>query len=465
MATVEFFGAVGEVTGSCYLLRTDRATVLIECGMVQGGDDEGSRNARPFPFDIEKIDAVVLSHAHIDHSGRLPLLVKRGYTGPVYTHEATAELCDIMLRDAARIRGEGGRVGEQAQGEEEAERTTGRAVVLGSRCRGGIGVDSRRTLRKRRGGRGRRQCLPARCRTYPRVRDSRIRDQRRRRDQAARVQRRPRPPRRTDSKGPRAAGVGRPRDAGKYLRRPAASLLVGHREELGQILSDARAEKGNILIPAFAVGRTQELLYVFRQHFDEWGLRSWRVFLDSPMAIRATRVYQDHFQVYDRHARAVHREAGALFELDNLHMSETTEQSMAINQISSGAIVIAGSGMCTGGRIRHHLKNNISRRQSHVVIVGFQAAGTTGRALVDGARNIALMGRSYPVRAKVHTVGGLSAHADQDGLVDWYRGISGIPRVALVHGEPGAADALRARLASELKAPVMRPRIGSVIEI
>src|SRR5690606_26874449 len=183
-------------------------------------------------------------------------------------------------------------------------------------------------------------------------------------------------------------------------------------EELGQILSDARAEKGNILIPAFAVGRTQELLYVLRQHFDEWGLRSWRVFLDSPMAIRATRVYQDNYQVYDRHARAVHREAGALFELDNLHMSETTEQSMAINQISSGAIVIAGSGMCTGGRIRHHLKNNISRRQSHVVIVGFQAAGTTGRALVDGARNIALMGRSYPVRAKVHTVGGLSAHAD-----------------------------------------------------
>lgn len=465
MATVEFFGAVGEVTGSCYLLRTDRATVLIECGMVQGGDDEGSRNARPFPFDIDKIDAVVLSHAHIDHSGRLPLLVKRGYTGPVYTHEATAELCDIMLRDAAWIqekeaewenrrrekKKQNGPTVEPLYSVADAEAVLGsiRGVPYASAVEVADGVsvclhDAGHILGSAilefeisDGGEIRRLVFSGDLghRGAPILKD-------------------PAQPASADL-------VMLESTYGDRLHRSWSATW----EELGQILSDARAEKGNILIPAFAVGRTQELLYVFRQHFDEWGLRSWRVFLDSPMAIRATRVYQDHFQVYDRHARAVHREAGALFELDNLHMSETTEQSMAINQISSGAIVIAGSGMCTGGRIRHHLKNNISRRQSHVVIVGFQAAGTTGRALVDGARNIALMGRSYPVRAKVHTVGGLSAHADQDGLVDWYRGISGIPRVALVHGEPGAADALQARLASELKAPVMRPRIGSVIEI
>jgi metallo-beta-lactamase family protein len=462
MATLEFFGAVGEVTGSCYLLHTNAGRILLECGLYQGGDAEHQRNSDSFPFPVESIDAVVLSHAHIDHSGRLPLLVKRGYRNSIFMHEATAELCAIMLQDSAYIHE------KEAEWENRRRKRDHRTLV--------------EPVYTREDASAVQECVHPLSYHEPieilpgvelylydaghilgsSIVQLKIREAGTQRTLVF-----------SGDLGHRGAPILRdPEPVG------AADLVVMestygdrmHRSwadtwaELGEVLSNARAGKGNILIPAFAVGRTQELLYAFHRNRDAWGIDDWQIFLDSPMAIRTTKVYQNNASVYDRQARSVKRETGSLFDLDNLYLSETTEQSMGINQIASGAIVIAGSGMCTGGRIRHHLRHHISRAQSHVVIVGFQAAGTTGRALVDGARHIRLMGRSYDVRARIHTVGGLSAHADQEGLFDWYASFDGAPQVALVHGEPAAADALHGRLQSELNASVFRPQHGSRID-
>jgi metallo-beta-lactamase family protein len=458
LPSLEFLGAVDEVTGSCYLLHARGRRILIECGMVQGGAADEQRNRDPFPFEVESLDAVVLSHAHIDHSGRLPLLVKRGYAGRIYTHEATAALCKVMLLDSGflqereaewanrRNKGKSREVIEPLYTQDDARAVqeffeplaydTWTEIVPGVRLRlsdaGHILGSAIVEIAVEEDGTRRTMVFSGDLghKGAPILRDPKQLDE--------------------------ADLVLLESTYGDRLHRSWERTW----DELGEIVSAARAEKGNILIPAFAVGRTQELLYAFYQNYEAWGIGDWRIFLDSPMAIRATRIYRDYAHVYDREASSVHRQEGSLFDLPNLHLTETTEQSMAINQVTSGAIIIAGSGMCTGGRIRHHLKNHISRRQSHVVIVGFQAARTTGRAIVDGAKHITLMGRSYEVRAQVHTVGGLSAHADQQGLIDWYKGFKGRPRVALVHGEDKAMDAFEERLKNDLNADVLRPSLG-----
>jgi metallo-beta-lactamase family protein len=205
-----------------------------------------------------------------------------------------------------------------------------------------------------------------------------------------------------------------------------------------------------VLIPAFTVGRTQDLLYLMAEHYDTWNLGKWKIFLDSPMGISATKIYSHYRHLF----------AAQLFEpksdypdLPNLYETRTAEESMLINEIESGAIIIAGSGMCSGGRIQHHLKNNIWRPECHVVIVGYQAVGTLGRRLVDGAEEIRLWGDTYRVRARVHTIGGLSAHADQADLVDWYSSFANRPPVFLVHGEERGQQPLLQKLRTELHAP------------
>ncbi|HKJ77100.1 MAG TPA: MBL fold metallo-hydrolase RNA specificity domain-containing protein, partial [Gammaproteobacteria bacterium] len=233
-----------------------------------------------------------------------------------------------------------------------------------------------------------------------------------------------------------------------------------------EVLSGARAERGNILIPAFAVGRTQGLLYTFYQSFDAWGLDDWQVFLDSPMAIEATEVYARHTRLYNARARDFGKaHGGNPFELPNLHLSRRAEDSMRLNRIQSGAVIIAGSGMCTGGRIKHHLKHHIWREHTHLMIVGFQAAGTLGRALVDGARRIRLWGETIRVAGQVHTIGGLSAHADRRGLLEWYGHFEGGPHLALTHGEPGAREALAEAVKDELGTAPWTPDYGDRIDL
>jgi metallo-beta-lactamase family protein len=232
-------------------------------------------------------------------------------------------------------------------------------------------------------------------------------------------------------------------------------------EELETIFRSAATGGGNILIPAFAVGRTQDLLYLLSEHYTDWRIDQWQVYLDSPMAIETTEIYWRYRELL---ANPLFRESRTP-ALAGVQAAQSTEDSQRINQIKSGAIVIAGSGMCTGGRIMHHLKHNLWRPECHVVMIGYQAIGTLGRRLVDGASHVRLFQEAIKVEAKIHTVGGLSAHADRDDLVKWYGGFASRPPVYLVHGEERAQTPLAATLRARYGADVRIPSLGQKIEL
>jgi metallo-beta-lactamase family protein len=449
MPTLElnFIGATRGVTGSLHLVKVGQLQILMDCGLIQGSSKVEALNHEPFPFDPGKIDAVILSHAHIDHSGRIPLLVKAGFTGPVYTHRASHDLCKIMLEDSAYIQ------------EKDAEWDNRK------RKRKGLPLlealysidDAKKALRqfKPLDYDKKRKILPG---VQLRLRDAGhilgsasielwLEDDGIQRKivfsgdlghSGAAILRDPSIIKKADL-------VLMETTYGDRLHRPWEETW----EEIREIAASLRNGSGNILIPAFSVGRTQGVLYTFKKHFEAWGLDHWQVFLDSPMAIRATKVYLKHTKLYDDEAAEIWRNVDKEPLLPNLHYSKTSQQSMQINKIQSGAIIIAGSGMCNGGRIKHHLKHNIWRSDCHVVIVGYQARGTTGRALVDGAKEIRLWGESIRVAAKIHTIGGLSAHADQTGLLNWYKQFQDKPAVVLVHGEASAKQTFAELLHSQ----------------
>jgi metallo-beta-lactamase family protein len=235
--------------------------------------------------------------------------------------------------------------------------------------------------------------------------------------------------------------------------------------ELGEILTSPRSREGNILVPAFSIGRSQEIMYQLGKHYEEWDLGRFRIFLDSPMAIEASRVYWEYPQLYDEEATRLRRENGGMPLLPNLTLSRQVEESMGINRIRSGAIVIAGSGMCNGGRIVHHLKHNLDREECQVLITGYQAQGSLGRRLVDGAGMVRIHGQDIAVRAAIHTVGGLSAHGDQDDLARWYECMENRPPVYLVHGEVDAQEAFRGYLGKRSGAEVHLPTPGDVLDL
>jgi metallo-beta-lactamase family protein len=411
-----FLGAAGEVTGSCYLVDTGEVKFLIDCGMFQGGREARRKNER-FAFEPREIAFVLLSHAHIDHSGLLPRLAALGFKGPVYATPATIELLGVMLPDSAHL--------QQRQAEREDD-TPLYTVAQAQRCLA--------------------QLVPA--------------------DYGAEV--RPHPAVRCVFRdaghilgsaileiwaGSRkivfSGDLGQP--ARPIVKDPesiaeADVLLVestyGNRnhknllqtlDELAFALTDTlRSRKGNVVLPAFAVGRTQEILYYIGELQRQQRVPRMDLYVDSPMALAATRITM-------RYAERAERPV-----LEGVHFTESPEESMKINKIRSGAVILSASGMCEGGRIKHHLKYNLSRPECAIVFVGFQAAGTLGRRIVDGAKTVRLFGEPHSVRAKVFTIGGLSAHADRDALLGWTAGFRRAPRQCfVVHGEPLAAHSLR----------------------
>src|SRR5690606_26647698 len=412
---LRFLGAAGGVTGSCYVLRTSRHTLLLECGQIQGRRADEERNRLPFPIPTNEIDAVVLSHAHIDHSGRLPLLRREGYRGPIYTHSASRALCEIMLRDSAYLHE------KDAEWENQKRRRKGLPPITPLYTQS----DAEAVMSQFRGIEygERRQILPGieiRLSDAGHILGSAVvelwvedRGVRKKIVFSGDLGYADTPVMNDPTTIESADLVLLESTYGDRNHRPFPATLA----ELESIFKAAADDGGNVLIPAFAVGRTQDLLYLMAEHYAEWRLDRWRVVLDSPMGIGATGIYSQYRHLY----RVELFQHGRHWPtLPNFEAAATSEDSRRLNDIPSGLIIIAGSGMCNGGRIRHHLKHNLWRPECHVLIVGYQAEGTLGRRLVDGAEYVKLWQEAIRVNAKIHTVGGLSAHADQAGLVDWY---------------------------------------------
>jgi len=460
---VQFFGAAGEVTGSCHLVQVGPHKVLLDCGLIQGRAKDEARNHEPFSFDPGKIDAVILSHAHIDHSGRIPLLVKAGFRGPIYTHRATRALCRIMLKDAGFIN------------EKETEWENRKRARKGLRNIEPLFTvdDAKFAMHQFKGldYNTKKRVLPGitlRLVEAGHILGSSIVElwlehngERRKLVFSGDLGRSGMPILRNPEIIKRADLVIMESTYGDRVHRSWEST----QEEIGGVLNSASHNKGNIIIPAFAVERTQELLYLFAKYYKEWNLNRWQIFLDSPLAIEATEVFARHTELFNADSANMWHQHTKRSMLPNFHFSRTANQSMALNRIQSGAIIIAGSGMCTGGRIKHHLKHNIWRRECHIIIAGFQTQGTLGRMLVDGAKHIRLWGETIRVSADIHTIGGLSAHADQAGLIQWYSQFEHKPPVVLVHGEALAQQGLAERLRKALAAPVSIAQLGQKIDL
>ncbi len=432
---IESAGAARTVTGSCHLLSTDHARILVDCGMFQGGRELSARNREPFPFDPADLSAVLVTHAHLDHVGRLPLLVKRGYGGKILATRATAEIATVILHDAAKLQNEdyrrelrkARRAGREDEVEpplfdgDDVERTLARFEA----------VEMERDLDL--GGAG------ARFRPAGHILGSTFV--------------------RVTADGGRVVFSGDLGNRESPLQAPAPApegcdaVLIettyadrNHRgrdateREFREVLAASLARGGNVLIPTFAVERTQGVLYEIRRLMQGGAIDRVPVFLDSPMATTMTKLYEscrNEFRPAVRDEIAAGRDP---FRPDTLSFTVSTDESKAINDIEGGAIVLAGSGMMTGGRILHHLKHNLWREEASLIVVGYQAAGTLGRALVDGARRVHILGDEIAVRAGVHTINGFSAHADHDDLVAWLAG-TGDAHAFLVHGEPDVMDA------------------------
>lgn len=448
MATLTFLGGTGQVTGSCYLLETGTHKILLDCGLFQGSKTVEAQNSEAFAFNPAKIDAVILSHAHLDHCGRLPKLVKEGFQGPVFLTEASFPLLELMLKDSVHLllkdvewenrRREraGKKLLEPLYTEEDVVQLLSLrqafayqtpteifpGITLSFHDAGHI-IGSAVVQLKLQTAKGKRTLIfsgdlgnP----TAPLLRDPEVLTH--------------------------ADVILMESTYGDRDHKPLADTL----NELKDALHAAAANNGNVIIPAFAVGRTQDLIYWLGKLWRNGELPQQHVFLDSPMAISASKIYArfaNLFNLDDPEFTQVSPQGWQAW-LPNLIYSETAEESMAINRISGGAVVIAGSGMCNGGRIRHHLKYNLWRHNAHIVITGYQAEGTLGRLLVDGKKShLKILGNEVLVAAKVHTLGALSAHADQSQLLAWVSHFQALnPDLYLVHGEHNAALSLQTSL-------------------
>jgi metallo-beta-lactamase family protein len=460
-----FCGAAGEVTGSCYLFEAAGARFLVDCGMFQGGRELAERNHAPWPFEPRSIDFVVLTHAHIDHSGLLPKLVRDGFRGPIHMTAATRDLIAVLLEDSARLqaadaeraarhgRERRGRPVEPLYSDVDVARTLELVDVLP--------YDHERDLR-----RGVRVCL----RDAGHILGSAIVELWL--TEAG-----------TTTKVVASGDLGQP--GRPILRDPATIesadvLLVestyGNRDHkpLGPTLDELvatvertlREKKGNVIVPAFAVGRTQELLYWFEQLTADGRLGELDVFVDSPMAAEVNAITARHFELFDEEARSLVARQRRDGSRVRLHETKSVQDSMALNRVTGGAVILAASGMCDGGRVRHHLRHHLPSPRTTVLFCGYQAVGTLGRRLVDRAPVVQILGEEVPVRAEIVTLGGFSAHAGQSALLDWLGAFRTRPATTfLVHGEADVADEFGRTIEARLGGRTRRPAIGDVVDL
>jgi metallo-beta-lactamase family protein len=465
---LKFFGAAREVTGSCYRVETESVRFLVDCGMFQGRDAEG-RNEHALAMDVKALDFVLLTHAHIDHSGLLPKLVAEGFEGPIYTTSATCDLLAVMLLDSAHIQ-EKDAEWENERARRGDKRADKDAVPLYTVAEARASLDSLKPV-----------AYDTEISPHPTVR-VRFRD-------AGHILGSAILEIELETEGVTRKLVfsgdlgqpGRPLmndptpvENADYLVVESTYANRNHKslEQTIEELTDAvnttmERGRGNIVIPAFAVGRTQELLYLLSDLASQGKIRARpHVFVDSPMATAATEITLKHRNILDEEAQAMWRRHMSGDGDLSIRFTESVDDSKAINLIKSGAIIISASGMCDAGRIKHHLRHNLPRSECCVLIVGFQAEGTLGRRLVDGARSVRLMGEEVPVRARIYTIGGLSAHADRDALLGWLGHFSKPPRqVFAVHGEDEVAQNFAVDLNAKFKWRAVAPAAGEEFDL
>jgi metallo-beta-lactamase family protein len=446
MVRVTCLGGAGSVTGSSYLVESPGGgKALVDCGMFQGGRQMESRNWGEWGFDPAAVDTLFLTHAHIDHSGRIPKLVKDGFQGRIITSPPTADLCRIMLLDSAHIQEmdaewQSRKNKRQNRREIQPLYTTADAERSLTRFEP---VDRDRIVSVDSG-------LRARLRNAGHILGSSILEL-------------------WVGEGKEEVKIVFSGDLGKkdqlIVRDPheifAADYLFiestygdrlhrtfeDSKKELLEAIQYAHGNGEKVMIPAFAVERTQEIIYILAEFQRDGLLPDMPVYLDSPLAIKATEIFRKNKAYYDEEASAIVDRGFDPFNMPNLTFTPSTQESIRINEQSGPAVVIAGNGMCTAGRIKHHLKHNLWRPGASLVIVGFQAGGTTGRRIVEGKKQVRIFRENVAVRARVFTIGGFSAHADQSDLMTWVSHFaeSG-PRVFVVHGEMKASEALAGKI-------------------
>jgi metallo-beta-lactamase family protein len=446
MIKITCLGAAGSVTGSNFLLENSRGNkILVDCGLFQGGKQMEKRNDEEWGFDPKEIQSLVLTHAHIDHSGRIPKLVRDGFSGKIFTSPPTAELCQIMLLDSAHIQE------MDAEWQTRKNRRQGKKAVrplytsadaeASLKCLSPLERDVITTIEPG---------VRLRLRNAGHILGSSIAEL-------------------WIEDGGEEIKIVFSGDLGNknqlIVKDPeevvAANYLFvestyGNRlhrtfedskDELLEAILHAVSHGEKVIIPAFALERSQEILYLLGEFYRDGSLPDIPVYLDSPLAIKATEIFRKNKKYYDEEARVIVQQGFDPFDMPNLHFTSKTEDSIAINERPGPAIIISANGMCTAGRIKHHLKHNLWRPGASIVIVGFQAMGTTGRQIVEGAESVKIFRENVAVRAKVFTIGGFSAHADQNGLLNWVSNFAeSRPRVFIVHGEPTSGAILAGKI-------------------
>ncbi len=460
-----FLGAAsGEVTGSAYHLRTAEAEVMVDFGMFQGGRRADTANRTKALRDAPGLAAVLLTHAHLDHCGRLPLLARSGFKGPIFSTDATREIAGLILRDSAHVQEQDlvrtnrrrERAGEPAldvlytAADVDSILRSFRAVDYGRVVPVAPGMQARFVdaghlcgsacieLTVNEGGRTRRIIFSG---DLGRANTPMLRDP-------------------VHFSG--ADVVVLESTYGDREHKPLAETVA----EFESIVQQAVARRSKILIPTFAVGRAQLMLYLLAIMFRNHKVAPFPVYIDSPMAIEATNICARHVDLYDDEFQALQQQKPLAEDMRTVRAVATTEESRRLNDISGPCVILAGSGMCTAGRILHHLKQNLWRPGTSVIFVGFQGRGTLGRTLIEGATSVNILGEPIAVKAQIHTMGGFSAHAGQSELLEWFGSMAASrPRVIVTHGEERAREAFAGCIRERFGLASERPQVGDTVEL
>jgi len=457
MIKVTCLGGAGSVTGSSYLIESANGKkVLVDCGLFQGSQQMEARNLAPWGFDPATLNTLFLTHAHIDHSGRIPKLVKDGFRGRIITSPPTAELCGIMLLDSAHIQE------IDAEWQTKKNKRQSRSPILPlyttkdaeESIKLFSPVERDQLIQVEPG-------IRARLRNAGHILGSSILELWVEGSDG-------------EVKVVFSGDIGKPHQlivkdpfeifAADYLFVESTYGNRFHRSfedsknELLEAIRHAVSNNEKVIIPAFAVERTQEIIYILGEFHRNGALPEIPIYLDSPLAIKATEIFRKNKRYYDEEAMAIVNQGIDPFNMPNLRFTSSTKESMEINESPGPAIVLAGNGMCTAGRIKHHLKHNLWRPGASIVLVGFQAMGTTGRKIIEGNKSVKIFGENVSVKAKVYTIGGFSSHADQKDLLGWVSHFSeSRPRVFIVHGEQASSEVLAGKIRDDFNLDVHIP--------